>query len=168
MALFAYESQKQVINQQVTGWEKKTKTTLAKGGTQGGCQGGSVQEKGEGEEEEKGEDKLFGEFWNLYNKKVDRFKSHAKWNKLKQQDKEQIMLHLPNYIKSTPDVKFRKNPVTYLNSKMWEDEAVATVVELPPLAKLVAHIALQVPEEFKRLTEKGYTKGQLEKYAGNC
>jgi len=56
MALFAYESQKQVINQQVVGWEKKTNTPLTKGvdkgGAEGGCQGGSVQEEEKGEEKE--------------------------------------------------------------------------------------------------------------------
>jgi len=55
MVLFAYESQKQVINQQVEGFEKKTKTTLSRGVAKGGAEGGSVQEKGEGEEEEKEE-----------------------------------------------------------------------------------------------------------------
>ena len=53
MAKFAYISQQQVINQQVEGWENKTKTTLSKGVNKGGSQGGSVQEKGEEKEEEK-------------------------------------------------------------------------------------------------------------------
>ena len=34
------------------------------------------------------------------------------------------MDHLPNYIDSTPDKSFRKNPMTYLNNKSWEDEII--------------------------------------------
>jgi hypothetical protein len=29
---------------------------------------------------------------------------------------------LPHDIKYTPDVKFRKDPITYLNQRTWEDE----------------------------------------------
>lgn len=53
MAKFAYISQQQVINQQVEGWENKTKKTLSRGVAKGGCQGGSVQGEGKGEEEVK-------------------------------------------------------------------------------------------------------------------
>ena len=62
MALFAYESQKQVISQQVTGWEKKTKTTLSKGVSMGGSQGGSVQGEEKEEEEEKEKEEVKGEW----------------------------------------------------------------------------------------------------------
>jgi hypothetical protein len=31
-------------------------------------------------------------------------------------------LHVPKYVKDTPDIKFRKNPSTYLNQKTWLDE----------------------------------------------
>jgi hypothetical protein len=55
MAKFAFISQKHSIDAQVAGYEHKTKVKLEplKGGSVGGHQGGSVQEKGE--EEEKGE-----------------------------------------------------------------------------------------------------------------
>ena len=42
--------------------------------------------------------------------------------RLKPIEIEKIFETLPNYIKSTPDPKFRKNPLTYLNNKTWEDE----------------------------------------------
>jgi uncharacterized phage protein (TIGR02220 family) len=58
MAKFAYISQQQVINQQVEGWEKKTKLPLARGGLKGGAEGGSVQGEEKGEEKEKGEVQL--------------------------------------------------------------------------------------------------------------
>ena len=64
----------------------------------------------------------FDDFWNLYNKKVGRKKSEAKWKRLSNKDRAAIMEHLPNYIRNTPDVQYRKNPETYLNSESWNDE----------------------------------------------
>lgn len=66
----------------------------------------------------------FEDFWNAYDKKVDRTKCERKWAKLNQQAKEDIMRHVDAYIPSTPDKKFRKNPYTYLNAKAWEDEEI--------------------------------------------
>lgn len=64
----------------------------------------------------------FDDFWNLYNKKVGRKKSEAKWKRLSNKDRTAIMEHLPNYIRNTPDVQYRKNPETYLNNESWNDE----------------------------------------------
>ena len=62
LAKFAYISQKHSIDSQVNGWEFKMKEPLnqsitegVKGGSVGGIEGGSVQEKGEGKEKEKEE-----------------------------------------------------------------------------------------------------------------
>ena len=66
----------------------------------------------------------FERFWNHYNKKEDRKKCFAKWSKLKDKDREAILAHVPRYVTATPDVKFRKNPATYLNNRTWEDEAL--------------------------------------------
>jgi len=67
---------------------------------------------------------LFDDFWNLYDKKIDRPKSLLKWNKLNQEQKEKIINYLPNYIKSTPEKGFRKNPTTFLNNESWNDEII--------------------------------------------
>jgi hypothetical protein len=64
----------------------------------------------------------FEDFWNLYNKKVDTKKCKDKFEKLSDKELEQIKSSLPEYIANTPDVKFRKNPLTYLNGKCWMDE----------------------------------------------
>ena len=66
----------------------------------------------------------FNDFWNFYDKKVNKPKCEIKWKRLKQKEREAIMDHLPNYIDSTPDKSFRKNPMTYLNNKSWEDEII--------------------------------------------
>ena len=72
------------------------------------------------------EDKIinieFDLFWNLYDKKVSKNKCETKWNKLTDKEREDIIAYLPSYIKSTPDVKFRKNPETFFNNKSWNDE----------------------------------------------
>lgn len=61
-------------------------------------------------------------FWQTYDKKNDRKVCEDKFNKLSFDVKEKIKLGLPNYIKSTPDIKFRKLPKTWLNGECWNDE----------------------------------------------
>ncbi len=64
----------------------------------------------------------FERFWNLYNKKAAMDKSLKLWYKLSNKEKEKIFETLPNYINSTPDKQYRKNPDTYLRNKSWNDE----------------------------------------------
>lgn len=66
----------------------------------------------------------FNEYWDLYDKKIDKPKCENKWNKLTQKDKESIISYLPFYIKNTPNKKFRKNPTTFLNNRSWENEII--------------------------------------------
>jgi len=66
----------------------------------------------------------FEEFWDLYDKKEDRKKALAKWQKLDDSTRELIIERLPAYIESTPDKRFRKLPVTYLNGECWENEII--------------------------------------------
>lgn len=60
-------------------------------------------------------------FWNKYNKKNDFKKCKDKFLKLKANEIENILKVLDKYILSTPDVKFRKNPLTWLNGECWKD-----------------------------------------------
>ena len=64
----------------------------------------------------------FDEFWKLYKKKIEKAKCIKKWNKLKNTDRELIIKHIPVYEKSLSDIKYLKNPTTYLNGKMWLDD----------------------------------------------
>lgn len=66
----------------------------------------------------------FNNFWNLYDKKTSRDKCFKKFKVLTEADKCKIFETLPEYIKSTPDKKFRKNPETYLNNHSWNDEII--------------------------------------------
>ena len=72
----------------------------------------------------------FDDFWDLYNKKVGREISLKKWNKLKQIEKESIMLHIPNYKNSVSEIQYLKNPTTYLNGKCWNDEIITNKTQI--------------------------------------
>jgi hypothetical protein len=62
----------------------------------------------------------------LYDKKTDRARCLEKWKKVfkdnKQLTPEVVINSVKQYVKSTPDPKFRKNPLTWLNGNCWEDE----------------------------------------------
>jgi hypothetical protein len=64
----------------------------------------------------------FEKFWNLYQKKKDHKKCLAKWKLLTKKEKEDIFNCVSDYVKSTPDPKYRKNPLTWINGRCWEDE----------------------------------------------
>lgn len=61
-------------------------------------------------------------FWNEYNKKVDRAKTEKAWNKLTDQEVQKILANVKFYVQANPDLQYRKNPLTYLNGKCFNDE----------------------------------------------
>lgn len=69
----------------------------------------------------------FNEFWLLYSKKIDSSKCKDKFLKLSVEEIENILKVVNNYVMSTPDVKYRKNPLTWLNGKCWNDEIEMTL-----------------------------------------
>jgi hypothetical protein len=64
----------------------------------------------------------FDLFWIAYGKKTGKKDCILKWNRLTKDDHDAILEHVPKYVTATPDLKYRKNPLTYLNQKAWEDE----------------------------------------------
>ncbi|GEO03369.1 hypothetical protein AAE02nite_10330 [Adhaeribacter aerolatus] len=64
----------------------------------------------------------FHKFWNAYNKKVGKKKCQDFWNKLSDVTKEKIIKALPAYINKTPDINFRKDPLTWLRGEHWQDD----------------------------------------------
>ena len=78
----------------------------------------------------------FESFWELYDKKVDSKKCKDKFTKVKELDRQKILDTLPNYIKSTPDIKFRKNPSTYLNNESWNDKVIIAESKAEPINPL--------------------------------
>ena len=68
----------------------------------------------------------FDGFWDLYGKKVDRKKCESKWARLTEEQRRLAMNHVPRYIASSSgrELKYRKNPLTYLNGECWNDEII--------------------------------------------
>ena len=66
----------------------------------------------------------FDEFWNLYGKKVDRKTAERVYAKVSEKDRQLIKQHLPLYVRSTPEVQYRKHPTTYLRGQCWNDEII--------------------------------------------
>lgn len=69
----------------------------------------------------------FEMFWNEYGKKVDNKKCEAKWKALSDKDKSAIKENVTLYVQSTPDIQYRKNPLTYLNGQCWKDEILQRI-----------------------------------------
>jgi hypothetical protein len=67
-------------------------------------------------------DERFEKFWNLYDKNIQKDKCYNEWKFINTIDKDKIIKTLPLYIESTPEVHFRKHPLTYLRNKAWLDE----------------------------------------------
>ena len=66
----------------------------------------------------------FDAWWDKYDKKRGREKCLKKWNKLTDTEKYLCLLRTPDYVESTPDKTYRKDPLTYLNGKCWNDEII--------------------------------------------
>lgn len=76
-------------------------------------------------------EKLFESFWNLYDKKVERDACKKKFLKLDLPVIEKILQVVPNYVSTTPDKQYRKNPETWINNKCWDDELILRLPEIP-------------------------------------
>lgn len=61
-------------------------------------------------------------FWNKYDKKNDRKNCFIKWKNLKQGERDKCLEVVDAYVKSKPDIQYRKNPSTWLNGECWNNE----------------------------------------------
>lgn len=135
LARLMFLGQKHSVLKQLEGFLAATKPPTEappEGGSMGATEAPQQQEQEKEQEQVKEKEQVkleFESFWNLYGKKMDRVKCESKWMKLKPADKAKIFETLPDYIKSTPDLKYRKNPATYLNNKSWENEIAVTEVK---------------------------------------
>jgi hypothetical protein len=66
----------------------------------------------------------FEQWWNDYDKKVSKEKAISKWNILTSDEKQLALKIVQEYVNSTPDKTFRKDPTTYLNNKSFNDEII--------------------------------------------
>jgi len=67
----------------------------------------------------------FNEFWDAYGKKTSTKTALTAWKNLTKRDREAAMGAVAAYVAATPDVRFRKNPSTWIHQRCWEDELVA-------------------------------------------
>lgn len=65
---------------------------------------------------------IFEEFWNLYNKKLNRSESEKAFKKIKSTEYEKIREHIPIFVKTFKDKQYQPYFSTYLNNKRWNDE----------------------------------------------
>jgi hypothetical protein len=70
------------------------------------------------------DDNGFSEWWDMYGKKIDRTKCFNKWKKLTAKEQFDCIKATPAYVASTPDLQFRRHPMTYLNNKSWENQII--------------------------------------------
>ncbi len=68
------------------------------------------------------DDYSFFEFWEDYGKKVGKDKCSKRFERLSKKEKIALKRKVREYVESTPDIQYRKNPLTYLNGRHWEDE----------------------------------------------
>lgn len=66
----------------------------------------------------------FNNFWNIYNKKVDKPDCIDKWSKLSKKKKKLAIDYIPAYKKSRPDKFTRRDPIRYLRKEVWNNEIV--------------------------------------------
>jgi hypothetical protein len=105
---------------------KPTDKQKANDGQSKGKQGATTKEYKEEEELKEDKEILFEQFWNLYDKKVERKNCFNKFINLDLKVIEKIINVVPFYVKSTPEVKYRKNPETWINGECWNDEIKET------------------------------------------
>lgn len=70
------------------------------------------------------DDHEFEQIWELYERKGNKKTSRARFAKLSREVRECIYNHLPAYLASTPDKKYRKDFQSYLNLECWNDEVI--------------------------------------------
>ncbi|RFS16987.1 hypothetical protein [Emticicia sp. C21] len=72
-----------------------------------------------------GESVSFQQIWDTYDKKIgDRQRCEKKWYALSDKEKWLAWQHIPAYVRSTPEKKYRANLETYLNQKRWNNEII--------------------------------------------
>lgn len=66
----------------------------------------------------------FKDFWELYDKKVGKYDCQKVYAKISLKDRKAIFDYLPKYIQAQPVKQFRKNPLSFLHQRSWEDEII--------------------------------------------
>ena len=72
----------------------------------------------------------FEVFWKLYGKKVGRTQCEPYYEShVGEEDRKKILESINTYVESTPDKQYRKNPLTWLRQKAWDNEVIIKKTE---------------------------------------
>ena len=74
----------------------------------------------------------FEDFWQAYNKKVDKKQTLTVWNKLSAEDRILAVEGMDNH-KSGREPKYWKDPIRYLRDRRWEDETQMKTIKQTPI-----------------------------------
>tara|TARA_R100000781_G_scaffold109178_1_gene73998 strand:+ start:397 stop:888 length:492 start_codon:yes stop_codon:yes gene_type:complete len=67
----------------------------------------------------------FEQWWKLYDKKRAKVKVKKIFNRvINSKNVGELMEHTKQYVKSTPEIQYRKDPSTYLNQESWNDVVI--------------------------------------------
>lgn len=66
----------------------------------------------------------FDRVWAMYGKKGNRKTSRLRFGSVTDEQKVVMYNHLPAYVESTPEKKYRKNFEAYINQECWNDEVI--------------------------------------------
>lgn len=69
----------------------------------------------------------FNKVWDTYERKGNKKTSKDRWDALSQKNKELALSHIPEYVKATPEKRFRKDFEKYIRQECWNDEIPAPV-----------------------------------------
>jgi len=66
----------------------------------------------------------FENWWSAYGRIGNKKTALKLWQKLTESQREKCLQVVADYVRSTPDIKFRKHGSTYLNQEAWEDAII--------------------------------------------
>ena len=73
-------------------------------------------------------DYSFETVWSMYGKPVGNVEIlKAKWNSLSAKNKDSILSYIPQYVASTPEIRYRKNFENFLSERYWETHPLNTI-----------------------------------------
>lgn len=101
--------------------------------------------KGKKEINKESDEYSFEKFWDLYDKKTGKGMCVKAYTRLSLTDKKEIFEYLPKYKQTTPNKKYRKNPLTFIHERAWEDELIFEEPKDNPIWKLTNND----PDKFK-------------------
>nr|BDD48396.1 replisome organizer protein [Balneolaceae bacterium] len=108
-------------------FKNKTQVSQQKS-TQSKVKKSKVNEIEKGEGNHAGTCYSFNDFWEDYDKPIEKTKTHQMWAGLREEERKAIKKFLPKYKNYEPDPQYRKNPANFLNDRSWENEFVINQV----------------------------------------